>query len=221
MSSLHSLANLHLHPHTLANWCAAGQNLRRNVFKIHSIRFGIEHLFWNWSLGIWQALSCIGIILVKFENPCAGTKDSRKLLEFEVWDEDACSVDDFLGKATFHSKRRGGSGLGLSVSYGVGEIPLDECAAFMLQVVAVVANFYLLCFKQYPRNKSGAVLMQSRNREHRRRQNTPVVRRWPCPVRLVPDEVFEGDLKLTGALAQGKKQRRNTWPKLGWSDVSI
>lgn len=51
--------------------------------------------------------------------------DSRKLLEFEVWDEDACSVDDFLGKATFHSKR------------------------------------------------------------------------------LVPDEVFEGDLKLTGALAQG------------------
>ena len=172
VSSLHSLANLYLDPHTLANWCAAGQNLRRNVFKIHSIRLGIEHLFWNWSLGIWQALSCIAIILVKFENPCVGTKDSRKLLEFEVWDEDACSVDDFLGKATFHSKRRGGSGLGLSVSYGVGEIPLDECAAFMLQVVAVVANFYLLCFKQYPRSKSGAVLMQSRNRERRRRQKT-------------------------------------------------
>ena len=52
VSSLHSLANLYLDPHTLANWCAAGQNLRRNVFKIHSIRFGIEHLFWNWSLGI-------------------------------------------------------------------------------------------------------------------------------------------------------------------------
>lgn len=28
----------------------------------------------------------------------------------------------------------------------VGGIGLDECAAFMLQVVAVVANFYLLCY---------------------------------------------------------------------------